>query len=280
MVGPCAVLGQPDAASCGALRDAMPRYAGTSNTTFVQLNVRAPSPRSGCCVEQDARRCFWHAALTSASFCQSCAVRWRVLIMAPSRQGPGRSYKKGYAKCMRLVAFGAASLLSVRAHMQRAGREQRGGLAVTAPAARAQVTAGKPVYVLLSGSAYTDNYTVRLGVVPPLAANPALTVRAACRCKAQGRCHDPQCPDSAVVPVTAGARRAATHASRTCGKRPKLRSSAARAAPPLSTHAQARPAACAPPAIRTCEPRLLPIPSSPQAALACPAGRARMRGWL
>ncbi len=95
MVGPCAVLGQPDAASCGALRDAMPRYAGTSNTTFVQLNVRAPSPRSGCCVEQDARRCFWHAALTSASFCQSCAVRWRVLIMAPSRQGPGRSYKKG-----------------------------------------------------------------------------------------------------------------------------------------------------------------------------------------
>ena len=154
--------------------------------------------------------------------------------------------------------------------MQRAGREQRGGLAVTAPAARAQVTAGKPVYVLLSGSAYTDNYTVRLGVVPPLAANPALTVRAACRCKAQGRCHDPQCPDSAVVPVTAGARRAATHASRTCGKRPKLRSSAARAAPPLSTHAQARPAACALPAICTCEPRLLPIPSSPASCVGVP----------
>ncbi len=54
MVGPCAVLGQPDAASCGALRDAMPRYAGTSNTTFVQLNVRSALPslwllcRAGC----------------------------------------------------------------------------------------------------------------------------------------------------------------------------------------------------------------------------------------
>lgn len=42
MVGPCPLLGQPDAASCGALRDAMPRYPGMSNTTFVQLNVRTP----------------------------------------------------------------------------------------------------------------------------------------------------------------------------------------------------------------------------------------------
>ena len=40
MVGPCPLLGQPDAASCGALRDAMPRYPGRSNTTFVKLNVR------------------------------------------------------------------------------------------------------------------------------------------------------------------------------------------------------------------------------------------------
>ncbi|KAK9846364.1 hypothetical protein WJX81_002431 [Elliptochloris bilobata] len=74
MVGPCALLGQPDAASCGALRDAMPRFPGMSNTTFVQLNV----------------------------------------------------------------------------------------------------TAGKTFFVLLSGSAYVDSYSVRLGTVPLLARNPAL----------------------------------------------------------------------------------------------------------
>lgn len=40
-----------------------------------------------------------------------------------------------------------------------------------------QVTTGKTVYILLSGSAYTDSYSVKLATVPLLARNPSLTVR-------------------------------------------------------------------------------------------------------
>ena len=39
------------------------------------------------------------------------------------------------------------------------------------------MTAGKTVYMLLSGSAYTDSYSVKLATVPLLAHNPFLTVR-------------------------------------------------------------------------------------------------------
>ncbi len=44
---------------------------------------------------------------------------------------------------------------------------------------QAQVTAGKTFFILLSGSAYMDTYSVKLGTVPPLSGNPMLTVRGA-----------------------------------------------------------------------------------------------------